>query len=576
MNYVADFETNTLTSDEELAYFNNQIKLHDLNTFVWGYGLVEVGDTKNITIGNSIEHFFKTIKNLNNPTIYFHNLKFDGHFILSYLLHNNYKYDPDLKRNKTFKVLISDMNLFYSIEVCVNKNKKHVIKFLDSFKKLPYSADHIAKAFNLEYNKLEVSKNFYSKQRKPNSMLSNLEVEYIKNDVRIISQALQILFNEDMKRMTAGSDALYNYRKTIGDKKWDIYFPRLEKDVDDDIKLSYKGGVAMVKETIRNKDIGYGKSYDINSMYPSIMYHEKLPYGHPIYYFGKYEKFKDYDLFIQELECEFKVKDNHLPTMQIKGQTGKYSPTEYISESKGLTTLHLTSVDLELFLEHYDVYNVNYIGGYMFKSQKGMFKDYIDYWTHIKETSTGAMRELSKLMLNSLYGKFGTKTDIRGKIPVLNEYGIVKMELDKPEIIKPVYTAVASFITSYGRSNLLRTAQLNYDNFCYCDTDSIHLKGLDKPKGIKLHPTKLGYWDDEGTFKRARFIGAKCYIEDFIESGLKVVCAGMTKEQHKQVTFENFKEGLIVTGKLAPRVVKGGVVLVETNYQVKVRGWRSY
>lgn len=575
--YVADFETNTLTPDEETKYLNKELKPHQLKTSVWGYGLTAVGETKKITIGNSIDHFFKSVQKLGNVDIYFHNLKFDGHFILSWLLENGYTYDGTRKKDKSFTVLISDLNIFYSIEVTerIQGKRRYGYKFLDSYKKLPYSVDRIAKAFNLDFKKLEVEDGFYSKQRGQYHFLTYQEIEYIKNDVRVISQALQILFNQNMERMTAGSDALYNYRRSIG-KAWDTWFPTLEKQVDDDIKLSYRGGVAMVKEDIRGLDIGVGKSYDINSMYPSIMYFEKLPYGYPLYYFGEYKQYEDYDLYIQELKCEFKLKEGMLPTIQIKGQTGRYSPTEYLTESKGLTTLHLTSVDLDLFLDHYDVSYLEYTGGYMFRSQTDMFKDYIDYWGEIKETTTGAMRELAKLMLNSLYGKFGTKTDIQGKIPYLDDNGLIQMELGTPEVIKPVYSAVASFITSYGRSNLIRTAQLNYDRFCYCDTDSIHLQDTETPIGMEFHPTHLGKWDDEGTFSRARFLGAKCYVEDFIDRGLKVTCAGMTKKQHSQVTFENFKEGLIVTGKLAPRVVKGGVVLVETNYQVKVRGWGRF
>ena len=577
MNYVADFETTTLSKQDELDLENGRKRLDDFHTEVWGYGLVKVGETENITIGNSIDHFFKIIRELGNINVYFHNLKFDGMFIMDHLLRNGYTYDSTGKTEKSFSMLMNDMGVMYTIEVIeeIKGKRKHRIKFLDSLKKLPFSVDRIATAFNLDFKKLEVSQDFYTKPRQAGKMLTALEVEYIKNDVRVVSQALQILFHENMIKMTAGSDALYNYKQSINNK-WIRYFPQLEKRIDDDIKLSYKGGVAMVKESIRGKDIGMGKSYDINSMYPSIMYYEKLPYGYPLYYYGEYKPFEDYDLYIQQLSCEFKVKDGYLPTLQIKDQVGRYKSNEYLTESKGLTTIHLTSVDLKLFLDHYDVTNLTYDGGYMFKSQTGMFTDYIDYWGEVKETSTGAMRELAKLMLNSLYGKFGTKTQVTNKKPLLNENGLLKFEIDKTENINPVYSAVATFITSYGRDKLLRTAQLNYDRFCYCDTDSIHLEGTEHPKGIELHPTHLGKWDDEGTFTRARFLGAKCYIEDFIDDGLKIVCAGMTREQHKQVTFDNFKEGLVVTGKLSPRTVKGGVVLVNTNYQVKVRGWGSY
>lgn len=582
MLLVADFETNTLSEKEEQLYREGKLKAKDLKTNVWGWGMVEVGKVKDedILIGNSLDSFMKTVLSLanENPKIYFHNLKFDGHFIISWLLNNGYKMVEDRKHatHNSFHTLISDNGLFYSINVVVKryKSKRIQIQFLDSMKKLPFSVDRIAKAFHLDFKKVEVDESFYTKYRDENHELTQLEIEYIQNDIRVISQALQILFHQGMEKMTIGSDALYNYKLSIGGEKYfRSIFPVLSHDEDDDIKYAYRGGVTMVKEEVRSKDIGVGKTYDINSMYPYIMRYKKLPYDKPIFYKGKYVENEEYDLYIQQFKCEFKLKEGYLPTIQIKDRIGVYSPREYIRESKGLTTLHLTNVDLDLFFEHYDVWNIEWDCGYMFKSSNKYFINYIDHWTEVKENSTGAMRELAKLMLNSLYGKFGTKTVVQGKHPYLNEHGIVKMKLGESERIDPVYSAVAVFTTSYGRDIILRTAQANYDRFLYCDTDSIHVLGTETPKMVKLHPTKLGYWDDEGTFTRARFLGAKCYIEDFEESGLKVTCAGMTKDQHKQVTYDNFHFGLVVKGKLQPKIVKGGVVLVNTDYEVKVRGF---
>ena len=578
--YVADFETNTLTLQQEKLLLDGVKKAKDFKTHAWGWGITEMGNVsdKDIFIDNSIHKFMSFVFRIpDNPKIYFHNLKFDGHFIISWLLNNGFKNYQDRFHipPKTFSTLISDMGQFYSITVTLGRKRGryHKVTFIDSLKKLPFSVDRIAKAFNLDFKKLDVPDEFYRLQRTENHVLSPLEIEYIKGDIRVISQALHIQHTQNMTAMTVGSDALADYKRRIGDGVFKSRFPVLEKDVDDDIKLAYRGGVSMVKESVRNKDVGLGKTYDINSMYPAIMRYKHLPMGKPLFFNGKYQPYEDYNLYIQEIVCEFKLKPEHLPTIQIKNMVGIYSPREYLTESKRPTRMHLTNIDLKLFFEHYDVYNIEWVSGYMFKSRNDMFNEYIDHWTEIKETTVGAMRELAKLHLNSLYGKFGTRTDMQGKVPELNEYGIVKMKLGEPEVIEPIYSAVAVFVTSYGREQLLRTAQMNYDIFCYCDTDSIHVLGTETPKGVELHKTKLGLWDDEGTFTRARFIGAKCYIEDFIISGLKVTCAGMTREQHSQVTFDNFKEGLIVTGKLQPKIVKGGVVLVSTDYQVKVRGF---
>jgi len=74
-----------------------------------------------------------------------------------------------------------------------------------------------------------------------------------------------------------------------------------------------------------------------------------------------------------------------------------------------IVCLVLTNIDLKLFLEHYNVYDLEYVSGWKFKSIQGIFTDYIDKWISRKNeaTITGnkGQRTLAKLMLNSLYRK---------------------------------------------------------------------------------------------------------------------------------------------------------------------------
>ena len=59
--------------------------------------------------------------------VYFHNLKFDGEFIIYWLLHNGFEHREDSEDldKDTFSTLISDMGQFYSIEICFGKERKH-------------------------------------------------------------------------------------------------------------------------------------------------------------------------------------------------------------------------------------------------------------------------------------------------------------------------------------------------------------------------------------------------------------------------------------------------------------------
>src|SRR5690349_21299235 len=52
-------------------------------------------------------------------------------------------------------------------------------------------------------------------------------------------------------------------------------------------------------------------------------------------------------------------------------------------------------------------YNVEILKGYTFEKSTNLFQKYVEYFYEIKANSTGVQREIAKLMLNSLYGRFG-------------------------------------------------------------------------------------------------------------------------------------------------------------------------
>ena len=162
----------------------------------------------------------------------------------------------------------------------------------------------------------------------------------------------------------------------------------------------------------QEKEVGKGVVLDVNSLYPSVMRNHKnlLPYGEPVFFKGKYQEDKIYPIYVQSITCSFKIKKDHIPTIQLKDKHYKWSflPNEYIESSNGeIINLVLTNIDLKLFFEQYDVYDLEYINGYKFKGFTGIFDDYIDYWIKIKNEATlsgnKGMRTLAKLMLNSLY-----------------------------------------------------------------------------------------------------------------------------------------------------------------------------
>lgn len=581
IKFTADFETNVSETDCR----------------VWAYALCEIGNPNNFIYGNCIDDFIKFCQNKReNYILYFHNLKFDGEYIFSYLLNNGYECIKDKKdrKDKTFTTLISDTGQFYSIEIFFEtKNPKHINKvtIYDSLKILNFSVEQIAKDFNLPIRKLELD---YKTNREIGHILTEHEIEYIKNDVEIMARALKIMFDEDLTKMTIGSDALGNYKKM--NKNFNKYFPLIPYQIDKDIRKSYKGGFTYLNDCYKEKETGAGFVLDVNSLYPSVMMYEKLPFGDPLFFNGKYEKDLLYPLYIQTFSCIFKVKENKIPTIQIKNNLS-FIPNEYIKSSDGdIVTLTLTSVDLELFFEHYDVWEITYHSGWKFKAIKGLFTQYIDYWSKqkidAKKNKNDALYRISKLMLNSLYGKFGLNPDVRSKYPYLNEDGVVKYAMYEQEQRDAIYIPVASFITSYARKKTITTSQkikeytLNKygkDLYVYSDTDSIHLLEVNEKELediIDIDDYRLGAWKLESKFKKGKYIRQKCYIELGYDDVLNVTVAGLPKKLAPLINFDNFNIGFTTenipdekineTGKkLTFKHVKGGVLLVDTEFSIK-------
>lgn len=564
--FTADFETSTWTHDE---------------TRVWAWALCEIENPENVDIGNDIATFFERIQKEANPYIYFHNLKFDGEFILYYLMKNGYEYvESKEKRDKTFSTLISDMGLFYSIEVYFEVNNKKVKKvtFIDSLKIINQSVESMSKTFKIEDKKLSID---YNLPREEGHVLTKEEEDYIKNDVVIVAKALSYLFNMGLTKMTAGSNALSEYKQITRLNRFRNLYKPLNYDIDKDIRRSYRGGFTYLNPIYKNKEVGEGEVLDVNSLYPSVMYEKILPFGEPFFYVGKYVEDKVYPLYIQRLTCSFKIKEGKIPTIQIKHS--RFVDNEYLTDSgEEPVALTLTSIDLELFLEQYDVWDLEYESGWKFKGMRGLFTEYIDKWIKVKNDATisgnKGMRQVAKIMLNSLYGKFATSLDVQSKIPYL-ENDIVKYKLGEKGTKDGVYLPMGAFITAYARDKTIRTSQAikdysikkyGIDMYCYSDTDSIHtILSIEELKQFcEIDDVELGKWKHESHFEKAKFIRQKTYLEE-IDGEINITCAGLPARCYDQVTWENFKEGLKVDGKLTFHHVRGGVILKETEFTLK-------
>lgn len=190
----------------EMADFETTVFQGQQYTEVWAAATVTLG-TEDVHVFHSIDELFDYYCEQNESmVIYFHNLKFDGHFILYYLrevLH--FKQAEDYEHNditkddfsfvkkwkmpeKSYQYLISDKGQWYSIIVKINR---HYLEFRDSLKLLPFSVRQIGDAFKTKHRKLDME---YEGFRYAGCTITKAEEEYIKNDVLVVKEALEFMF----------------------------------------------------------------------------------------------------------------------------------------------------------------------------------------------------------------------------------------------------------------------------------------------------------------------------------------------------------------------------------------------
>lgn len=578
MLFTADFETTTIEP-----------------TKVWLWAVCEIGNIDHFQHGTNIDDFMDFCRYCENSTFYFHNLKWDISWIFIWLFEHGYQHVKDRKEleDNTFTTLISSKGQFYSCKVIFKKQGRYTnsVTFLDSHKILPFKIRDIAKGFGLPFLKGEID---YTLHNDGDREVTAEEIDYIKRDVIIPAMALHTVFSQRLTKITQGSNALFDYKRTVSEKKFEKWFP--VPDYDGDVRQSYKGGYTYLNPKYKGVDIPEGVVFDVNSLYPWVMHDCPLPYGEGVYFQGEYQNDEIYPLFVQMFTCQFELKEGHLPTLQVKNSLFKFIPTEYLESSKDEDiTLCMTSVDLKLFLDHYDIFNMDYHDGWKFKATVGLFTDYIDKWTEVKIQSkkdgNKAMYMLAKLMLNALYGKFALNPRVKSKYPYYDD-GKIKYIDGHEEMRSPLYIPVGTFVTAYARNKTIRSCQEVYDRFIYADTDSMHLVGLDIPKGLQIDDTLLGYWSHESTFIRGRYLRQKTYIEtelvdDKTYSKLeaedqercyqlnnqrvidKITVAGLPDNCYKYVTWDNFHIGASYSGKLQQKSVIGGLILKNIDFSIQ-------
>ena len=352
---------------------------------------------------------------------------------------------------------------------------------------------------------------------------------YCKQDVNILLQSwkkyIKWFTDNDLGNfgVTISAQSFNSFRHKF--MKHDIYIHN-RKYVSTLERQSYYGGRT---ECFKIGHFTNRKFYylDINSMYPAVM----ASNFYPIRYFK-------YSLKMSITELKFYL-EKYCIVARVKINTKKplfpYRTKTKIIFPIGQFEAVLSSPELDLAIKENVLKEVISVAMY-YKGK--IFEDFIDFFyserLEAKAKDNYAYSLFFKLIMNSLYGKFGQLSgewQTRGKCdPLEVDYwnetiqgdrhiykmrkinGLVQRYERKEESFNS-FCAISSHVTSYARIKLWNLMnQANMKNVYYCDTDSLFVneKGYKNLK-TQIDNTALGQLKIEAKTNNLKIIGCKHY-----------------------------------------------------------------
>lgn len=458
-----------------------------------------------------------------------------AHPKVTYFAHNGGNYDFHYLLNHFHTLLTQGWNITFShqgdkiigatflYQYENKKGKPCVTRFTiaDSFPLLSTSLKKITKMFAPEYEKHDIGLGrgvIYDP--------SNAEHrEYLAYDCMGLYHALHTfrarvhdLFGADIG-LTAGSTAMKCFLATLPEGY--VYF-RLHPDQEAFCREAYYGGyVYPGKDMLVHEDV---TSVDYNAAYAAVQRNE-YPVGIAIYTNTR----KVGKLGIYRVNVTTPPYDTlHFPCLPVRKENKTYW-------AAGTFETCVTSVEIDFAVAH--GYTIDIIEGYYWKKQERVFIHFVDLCEQL-ELELAENKDVTKIMRNSLYGKFGTRTQTQhmvmtqtleeGMTPVIDgntgmpvEYvALVDDIVDEP-YIQPHW---AAFVTAYQRLKLIEAMEcIGYDHVFYGDTDSIKASKVEVERVIEqghlVVSRRFGDVKVDGQYEQFQSFGPKNYR--YIEQGKK-------------------------------------------------------
>lgn len=502
-----------------------------------------------------ISETFSLGKNL-RLVIYVHNLAYEFQFFRKYF--NWYKVFAREKR-KPMQALTTNGIEFRCSLMLSGYSLAKVADNLHKFKIKKLTED-------FDYNKI----------RTPLTKLTDKELEYAYNDIKIVEFFIreEIERNGDiskipmtqtgyirrkMKENCYNKDNLNEYKK-FRDRIHELVIADISEYKQ--LKRAFAGGFTHANAFYSNMEINNVSSIDFNSSYPAVMVNEKFPMS-SAHYIEKIETMQQFNELVNQYCCIFDIEFLDLESTTIYDHPISSSKAFILegaqidngrvvrADKLGIT---ITEVDYSYLVKFYSwsnirIYNFRYyFKDYLPKQIIEVIGELYKDKTTLKGVPEKDVEYMhSKGLLNSTYGMM--VTDICpdnitydgdwGQSPY-DERDIEKYNKAKQRFL---YYPWGIYVTAYARRNLFTGIYEFGTDYIYSDTDSIKCVNYDKhldyierynkncinkskqaliyhnlsidyaaPKDNKGRIRNLGVWDYEGIYTRFKTLGSKRYL----------------------------------------------------------------
>lgn len=465
----------------------------------------------------------KTKRMILDIPVFVHNGgRFDFNFFMQYIFKQD---DPTLEF--VSGIPIGSSILSFRIRKTLSEDRVVEISMWDSTKLLPFSLANLTKSFDVEHKKLEI-------EYKDIDKVTDELVKYLEHDCKGHYEVMKKFYSWNLiayagPKYTMASQALQVFRTYI---KYPIQ--HLDSKVDTFIRKGYFGGRTEVFKPYFNSDKKKISAFDVNSLYPFIMQ------SSTIYYRDLTRGFKYSNKYFGFWDLEMEVPYMKIPPLPAMVQVNKNKKLIFgWGKIRGVWGTNEIEYALSLGCKVLKTHE-----GWILKKGGNIFKDFVDdlYKMRLEAKAKGdeVGNILTKLLLNSSYGRFGISPDkekiiedpiheVEG-ITIKNEIGNVvvgekvvdgvvrkqevKLSTQETEYEGFSNVAIAAQVTSHARILMHKYYMKAPDEQYYTDTDSLYTTHQ-----YDSDPNTLGALKFEGEAHRACFILPKTYIFEELKKG---------------------------------------------------------